>query len=370
MEKNNNEKEFVENARQFVDNMKELITNSKPVIITIENQSYLVTSFSRDKVAVKQIKDGNVFSDVSFEDLSTVIPDINSITITDDKNNEKTLFARLSENEEIFDVNKLFEEEELIITSIIDAESNSYGYCCYNKGIPYCYSQGTLINNLATPYDLEGCALRYPGPKSKIYRKMSGPFWYYVNEYDFEYLHFCIKSIEESDLKVTQRMTGFNEQDAVAILMVDFTKGKVNLAGDVQVIEEENKKNVRIGTIGLDFNFEKSLEMAVEAAIEGAGMLSFEEEENLREIYKQSIANSISIFGSVLKNVGIDYPESIEGGVPTIGFNEFWTSVKTSPSVPKVLEANAPQIYISNENMNGENPLIEDSEYNGPRRIG
>lgn len=369
MKKNNNEIQFIDRARQFTNEMKNLIDSSKPIIITIGDKSYFVTNVTPNKVTVRHIKDGNVFSDVSIEELATVIPDIESVTIVDNENNEKKLFARLSDVEEDFSFSELFQEEELIFTSIIDAQSSNYGYCCYKNGVPYCYSQGGLINNLATPYDLDGCALRYPGPKSKIYRKMTGPFWYYVQEYGFEYLHFCIKASPDSDLKVSHRMTGYNEQDAVSILMVDFTKNKVNIAGDVQVVEEAGKKNVRIGTIGLDLDYQKGLDMAIDAATASNFALTFEEEEKLKEIYNQSIANSITLFGDVFKELGISYPLSIEGGVPNIEFEIFWKKIKTQPSVAKVLEANAKNFNILSQSTTSDDLLIADEAINDQKRI-
>lgn len=370
MEKNNNEIEFVENARQFASGMKGLIDSSKPIIITIGNESYFVTKCASDKVTVRHIKDGNVFTDVSLEELTAIIPDVTSVTISDNENNEKRMFARLSEREEVFSFNELFQTEELIITSIIDLQSNSYGYCCYKEGFPYCYSQGGLINNLATPYDLDGSELRYPGPKSKIYRKMTGPFWYYVKEYGFEYLHFCVKSSPDVDLKVSQRMAGYNEQDAVSILMVDFTKNKVSIAGDVQVVEESGKKNVRIGTVGLDLDYEKGLEMAIEAETAGGFGLSLSEEENLKKIYNQSIINSISLFGDIFKGLGIAYPLSVEGEIPDIEFETFWKKIKTPPSVAKILDANTKNFCISNQAINSDELLISGEDICEPKRIG
>lgn len=370
MEKNNNEIQFTENARVFTNQMKGLIDGSKPLIITIENESYFVTRFMNDRIIAKHIKDGNVFTDVSYEQLSTVIPDITELTIYDSANNEGKMYARLDDKEILFSWDELSKQEELIVTKALDVQSNSYGYCCYKEGVPYCYSQGGFINNLATPYDLEGFGLRYPGPKSKIYRKMSGPFWYYVNEYDFEYLNFCIKTSSEAELKVSQRMAGYNEQDAVSILMVDFTKKEVSIAGDVQVVEGQGKKNVRIGTVGLDFDYKKGFEMALEAELASKFVLTLREEEMLRQAYNQSVANSINLFADVFKELGISYPLSIEGGVPNIEFEIFWKKIKTQPSVSKVLEANTRTSYISEQSVVSNDFLMADEDSNEPKRIG
>ena len=64
MEKNNNEIQFVEDAREFTANMKETIKNSRPIIITINDESYFVTNITPEKVTVRHIKGGNVFTDV------------------------------------------------------------------------------------------------------------------------------------------------------------------------------------------------------------------------------------------------------------------------------------------------------------------
>ena len=75
-------------------------------------------------------------------------------------------------------------------------------------------------------------------------------------------------------------------------------------------------------------------------------------------------------YGNVFKEIGMSYPLSIEGGVPSIGFEEFWKEVKKQPSVLGVLEANKKTVLSINDSNIETTQLIDSAEVNAPKRIG
>lgn len=203
--------------------------------------------------------------------------------------------------------------ERIIVTK---TKRGTYGYQVFevNASTPHYYAEGCiLITDLKKNTDSDGRILRYSSAKSRIQRNLVGYFYEYILDRGFHSFYLNIKMPKDSEIKVSQRMAGYDPQDPVVIIGCSFDRNKIYVAGDTQVIEKDGIKTFRIGNINVNddgsLDVEKTKELLMESELAKVlyGEKSMSESE-LDYYYNMSHLATLSMFYNIYKSFGIPLP--------------------------------------------------------------
>lgn len=198
-------------------------------------------------------------------------------------------------------------------TIVTETSLGTYGYQVFERGAsePHYYAEGYyLIDDLKKYTDSNGMALRYVSAKSRVQRNLVGYFFEYIKDDGFHSLYASYKADKNSNLNVSQRMSGYNSQDPVVLLGFQFDRKDVCVVSDAQVTNTGDKTNIRIGVAGvmedgtLDYEEVMKTARSAEMAKRFLGESSMSEGK-LSGVMTDSMLNAQSLLYDVYNNLGL-----------------------------------------------------------------
>lgn len=232
------------------------------------------------------------------------------------KNVTAEMVTRIKSGEVIMDVTD--DEGERTIVTL--TSNGTYGYQVYERfgDEPHYYAEGfKLIEDLKKNTDSDGRALRYTSAKSRVQRNLTGVFSEYILDKGFHSFYINQKFEKDSEVQVSQRMAGYNNQDPVVLFGAQFDTNELSISADAQIIPNGNKQTVYIG-LGkvkedgtIDYDLQFNMAMQAERAKRAFGEESMDSA-RLAEVLKESSMTAQSLLFDVYNTLGLPIMEGVE----------------------------------------------------------
>lgn len=232
------------------------------------------------------------------------------------KEHVESMVKLISDGQVIKDV--VDSDGERIIVTL--TERGTYGYQAVKayETEPHYYAESTfLIEDLLKNTDSDGRGLRYISAKSRIQRNLVGVFSEYILDRGHHSFYVSQKSPKDSDIKISQRMTGYDRQDPVSIFCAHFDNKKLFIAADAQYVESEYGPTVRVGVCDIkedgSLDYDQQLKMAKEAEMAKRFLgESYMTNQKLNEVIEESNREAQALFFDVYKSLGIPMQPNVE----------------------------------------------------------
>lgn len=208
--------------------------------------------------------------------------------------------------------------ERTIVTVL---ENGNFGYQVFQVGDtePHYYAEGSvLIDDLNKYTDSDGRGLRYLSAKSRVQRNLTGTFLEYILDPGFHSFYISQKFTDKDEVRISQRMAGYEKQDAVSIFSCQFDRKEISVVADAQTFKDGDKYNIRVGlgkvrddgTIDYDLQMKMLLEAELAKKFLGESHMT---KERLNKVIKKANMDAQALYYGLYDT--LNFP-ILEGVVP------------------------------------------------------
>lgn len=192
--------------------------------------------------------------------------------------------------------------------------AGTYGYQVFERlsKEPHYFAESfSLIDDLKKNTDHEGRGLRYTSAKSRVQRNLTGVFTEYILDRGYHSFYINLKFPKDSNLQVSQRMSGYDRQDPVVLLGCQFDRKTMTIVADAQQFVENGVSSIRLGLGAIkddgtiDYNLQYKIALEAEMAKQFLGEKTVDRE-TIAQLIIESSKNAQALFYDVYR--GMDIP--------------------------------------------------------------